>query len=146
MAPGASTAGLLNLELEWYGGGSTNKRVSSMGNSSSPCFIDSFPPQGSLASFWSSQADATLPEGQMLFQISQDNAGYNTQSTMVLDIHVDYTLTDPNTKVLTIFGYTGSAHQLSYNYLDNTAPGAVTAGSYYLAPEGIDGTGVQANG
>jgi hypothetical protein len=146
MAPGASTAGLLNLELEWYGGGASNKRISSVGNANMPCFIDSVPPTDSLAKFWSSQADVTLPESQLLFQMSQDNAGYNTQSTFVIDLHVSYTLTDPLTKALTIGLFSGSNHQLSYNYLDNTLPGATSSGSMYLAPEGIDGTGVQAFG
>lgn len=147
MAPGASTAGLLNLEIEWFGGAATNRRVSSMGNSVTPCFLDSKPPVDSLAGMWSAQADVTAPESQQLFEISQDNAGYNTQSTLVVDLHVSYTLTDPLTKVLTLnVAYGGSAHQLSYNYLDNTAPAGVLPGSFFLAPEGIDGAGIQASG
>jgi hypothetical protein len=146
IAPGATTAGLLNAEVEWYGGGATNRRISSMGNATAPCFLDSRPPVGSLAGFWSSQADVTLPESQQLFQVSQDNAGYNTQSTLVLDLHVSYTLTDPVTKQLAIGVFGGSAHQLSYNYLDNTVVGGTGSGSMYLSPEGIDGTGVQAYG
>jgi hypothetical protein len=135
LAPGASTAGVLDLEIEWFSSLANDVRVSSMGNSTRPAFITSHPPRSTLASFWSVTGSL---ETDVLFTLSGDNAGYNAQSTLVVDVHVDYTLVDPVTKNLTIFNFSGSAHQLAYNCLDNTSPTS-GSGSGYLQPTGIDG-------
>jgi hypothetical protein len=135
MAPGASTAGALDLELEWYSALANDVRISDMGNANEPAYIRSTPPKNTLASFWSVQQSS---EGDQLLAISIDNAGYNTQCSLVVDVAVEYTLVDPTTKLLAISTFSGSAHSLNYNVLDNTAIGATSIGSGYLVPQGIE--------